>query len=238
MKKHWIPLLLGVGGSALCFAALAPQSVTIDGKVVTHRVKVIAGESWIPVSDLAKAQGLVVTSNGTSIDLTSPGGAEQVKGVTGKVGEMLFTGNWRIEVNSFQKAATYTIKNSTSTDYSVYHGIADLDDKVFTPKDGYDLYVASCTLKNARKTSVEFDWNPSDNKSAIADDAGSNNPWVVYDIPSPAFNSAPILPGAKLDFNICFVVKKDVKLTDIVLTLKALTDEKTQNVRIAANSGQ
>jgi hypothetical protein len=232
MKKQLSTLIIAAGLAALCVAALAPNTLTMDGVTISNRVKVIGGESWIPVSDLAKAKGMQIANTTTSIDLTTAGGSNQVGGTIGKVGDTIFTGKWRIQVQSFLKVKKYTIKNKTSTDYSVYDGVADLEDQVFKAKPGFDLYVAKCTLKNARTGAEQFDWNPIDNQSSIADADGSNHPWLVYDIPSPAFVSSAILPGSKIDFNICFAVAKKAKPTEIVLMLKSLSDSKSEVARI------
>ena len=236
MKKKLLTLLAVSSVAVVCWAIVAPSTVTMDGVTITTRAKVIGGETWIPVADLAKAKNLQITKTALSIDLSVSGGANQVGGTTGKIGQMLNTGRWRFQVNSFKLVSEYKVKHKTSTDYGVYAGVSEYDNDVFTAKPEFDLFVASCTLKNARTDSQQFDWNPTDNKTSIADSDGSNHPWLVYDIPSPAFVSSAILPGSKLDFNVCFAVKKGVKPSELVFMLKSLVDDKPEIVRISTGN--
>lgn len=233
MKKYLPSVLLVAGLAALGIASIVQTTVVMDGTTISSRVKTIGGEAWIPVSDLARAKGLQVQSSGNTINLTTPGGANQVKGTNGKLGEMLFSGKWRLQIDTFSKVKRYTIQNETTTDYSVFNGVANLNGQVFTAKSGFELYVAKCTIKNARKDSAQFDWNPIDNQSSVANADGSNSPWLVYDIPSPAFVSSPILPGSKIDFNICFAVAKGSKPSEIVFMAKGLLDSKPDIFRIS-----
>ena len=81
------------------------------------------------------------------------GGANQVEGLRGKVGDMLFTGRWRFQVQDVQTVDTYTLKVPTSEqDYGKYRDTADYDTAThtFKPKEGF-TFVAVKALEDDEK---------------------------------------------------------------------------------------
>lgn len=205
----------------------------MDGKVASNRVRTIDGEAWVPVKDIANAQGLIVQRRKGGLELVAAGGANQAGDLRGKIGETVFDGTWRLTVHGFEKVDRYHIVFKTSTDYSITGGVADYDEGTFTPKSGFTLYVADCTVKNGTHEDQQYDWNPGDNKTSVADTSGSSHSWIVFDIPSPSFNSRPIVPGGAINFKICLAVASDAKPQDLIVTLKSLTQKKGHDARIA-----
>ena len=226
MKFQAVVACGALGVAALAVGGWQATSLMINGKVASTRVRMINGEAWVPVKDVASAQGLTVQKRPGGLELVAAGGANQVDGLRGKIGDTVFDGTWRLTVHGFEKVESYHIVSKTSTDYSITGGVANYDDGTFTPKPGYTLYVADCTVKNGTHEDQQYDWNPIDNKTAVADTSGSNHSWIVFDIPSPSFNSKPIVPGGAINFKICLAVAADAKPQDLIVTLKSLTQKK------------
>lgn len=237
MKVQAVLAFGALGVAALAVGRWEALSLVIHGKVASERVRTIDGEAWVPVRDVAKAEGLTVQKSGNRLELVEAGGANQVDGLRGKIGDTVFDGSWRLTVHSFERVDSYHIQSKTSTDYSIWHAIADLQDDTFTPKPGYALYVADCTVKNGTHDDAQFEWSTADNKTSVADASGANHPWIVFDIPSSAFVSKPVLPGAAIDFKICFAVAADAHPQDLIVTLKSLTQKKGHDARIALGAG-
>lgn len=223
---------LALGATLVAAPLLAGSVLTIDGKQVSNRVRVIDGESWVPVRDIANAQGLTVTSSGGQINLVTAGGANQVGSLTGKIGSMLFDGHWKFGITKFEQVASYKITTKTSTDYGVTNPVSNIEDDVITPKTGFKLYVADCTLKNGMTHGAQFEWSPNSGKTAIADAAGESHPWLVWDIASEAFVTKEMLPGSALNFKICFAVPEAATPQDVVVTLLTLGDKAGTDIRI------
>lgn len=223
--------VLGVG--ALAVGKWQSLSLVMNGKVVSSRVRTIDGEAWVPVRDLARAQGMTVQKTGGRLELVEGGGANQVDGLRGRIGDTVFDGSWRLTVHNFEQVDSYHVVSHTSTDYSITHGVSEFQDDTFTPRSGYVLYVADCTVKNGTHENQQYDWNPIDNKTAVADSSGSSHSWLVFDIPSPSFNSRPVLPGSAINFKICFAVASDAKPQDLIITLKSLNSSKQHEARIS-----
>jgi len=224
----------GLAGVATIVAAplVAGSILSINGKQVSERVRVIDGESWVPVKDIAKAEGLTVTSNGGQINLVTAGGANQVGSLVGKVGSTLFDGHWKFGISKFEQVASYKIITRTSTDYGVTNPVSEIDDNnVITPKPGFKLYVADCMLKNGMTHAAQFEWSPNSGKTAVTDTSGENHSWLVWDIASEAFVTKEMLPGSALSFKICFAVPDSATPQDVVVTLLTLGDKTGTDIR-------
>lgn len=221
-----------ITGSATVFGwAMGGSVLQINGKPVSNRVKVMDGESWVPVRDLAKSQGLVVTSSGGVLNLVTAGGANQVGTLQGKIGDTLFDGHWKFSISKFEPVDTYTIVTAAQTDYGVTSPVSEIENGVITPKKGTKLYVATCTLKNGMTHGAQFEWTSSDTKNAVADTNGVNHPWLVFDIASSAFVTKEMLPGAAINFKICFAVADGATPQDVVITLLTLGEKTGTDIR-------
>jgi hypothetical protein len=231
---------VAASASILALSPLAASVLQINGKPVSSRVRVIDGESWVPVKDVAKSQGLTVTSSNGVINLVAAGGANQVGSLTGKVGDTLFDGHWKFTLSKFEQVPSYKISTRTQTDYGTYTPIANIDDNVVTPKPGYKLYVAACTVKNGMTHDAQYEWSPGDSKTAIADTSGVGHPWVVVDIASEAFVTKAMLPGSAITFNICFAVAENATPQDVVVTLLTLGEKSGTDIRfhVSGDGGQ
>jgi hypothetical protein len=167
----------------------------------------------------------------------TPGGANQVEGLNGKVGDMLFTGRWRFQVKDVQRVDSYTLKVPASEqDYGKYHTVASFDraTNTFKPVEGYTFVAVTALLKNAQTKTQQLGSYLGDPKTAIADTEGGSYPPIVYDMQSQgAWVTKKMLPGSALNMTVLFAVPKDTKLKDVVFSLYNWDDMKGKEVRIS-----
>ncbi|HEX5322324.1 MAG TPA: hypothetical protein VFW40_00960 [Capsulimonadaceae bacterium] len=166
-----------------------------------------------------------------------PGGANQVQGLNGKVGQMLFTGKWRFEVLSApQQVDTYTMKvPSAEGDYAKYHDEADYDNSTnaFTAKAGYTLIAIDCLAKNGQTQVEQLDFYLNNPNTGLTDDQGQSYQPIAYDMMTKApWVTKPMLPGSSEKITILFAVPPGTKTRDLVVTLKNWTDSKGKDVRV------
>ena len=166
-----------------------------------------------------------------------PGGANQVTGLNGKVGDMLFDGRWRFQVQNVQEVANYKLTvPSSEQDYGRFHDVANQDfaTKTFTPKEGYTLIAIKCLAKNGQNSVQQLEFYPPDLKTALADDQGNSYPPIGFDMQtSGAWNTKKLLPGSSQTMTILFAVPTGTKLKDLVVSLKNFSDRKVNNLRIS-----
>lgn len=166
-----------------------------------------------------------------------PGGANQVEGLNGKIGQMLFDGKWRFQVQDVQQIDSYTLKAPGSEqDYAKYHDSAETDagGRTFTPKSGYTFVAVTCLVKNGQKTVQQLDSYLNDPKTAITDDQANSYPPIVYDMVSKgAWVTKPLLPGSGETMTVLFAVPPGTKLKDLVFTLKNWSDHRGRDVRVS-----
>lgn len=230
LKKSgvWAALVLTAG---LATAALAQTGMRliVDGRTASSDVRIIGGRPFVPLADMARAMGGTAVRNGGtyrivtgSTDTTTPtttpdvaGGASEVRGTRGKVGQMLFTGKWRFMVVSVARAAAYD---------SQY-----LPDKQnFTPTgDTEELVVIKCRLKNGQtstQTAMLSAVHP--HNIALTDDQGSSYAPRDFDKRGGSTDEGPkMLPGAQTDFAVLFSVPKGTVLKDLVFSLQTAYDD-------------
>ncbi len=168
---------------------------------------------------------------------TPPGGANQVQGLNGKVGDVLFDGHWRFQVLSLAPAATYTLSvPSSEQDYAKFHDTAELDNAThtFTPKEGYTFFAVKCHVKNGQKSTEQIDGYFNDPKTALTDDKENSYPPIVYDMFSKGlWTTKELLPGSGEDLTLLFAVPTGTTPKDLVFTLKNYSDHATRNVRVS-----
>jgi|SRR5579883_2032599 len=167
----------------------------------------------------------------------TPGGANQVQGLKGKVGQMLFTGQWRFQVQNVQQVDSYTLKVPTAeNDYAKYHDVAEYDNDthVFTPKTGYTLIAADCLAKNAQTKVKQLDFFYGSQNTALTDDQGQSYQPIAYDMQTKSpCTTKPMLPGSAEKITILFAVPPGTKLQDMVVTLRNWDDGKSKDVRVS-----
>lgn len=99
-KLAWF---VGIGLVAASAVALQQKwvTVTIDGRELSAKGRVIDGQLYVPVAAVAKAYNLDVEfDGGAKATLTTQGGANAVAGAEGKAGEWLLNGKTRCMIKA------------------------------------------------------------------------------------------------------------------------------------------
>jgi len=204
---------------AVASAAHADKLI-LNGKVASTNVKTVNGQPVVPLSDLAKAMGMVVVKSNGRYEIKKAGGTYQVQDLSGKVGDVLFDGKWRFQVLSVATPESFTM----STDAQPYkeYSVSSFTNGVFKPNAGYKLVVIKCRITNGQKTKQTLWTAISDQgmNTALTDSSGSSFPPLAYDYEGGPNVTKPLLPGASLTFPIIFGVRQDTRLKDLVFTLK------------------
>src|SRR5437660_4786673 len=91
-------------------ALLAPGSrsmaqggarLQISGHTTAADVRMIGGKPYVSLSDMARALGMTVVKKPGGYALIAAGGANEVAArARGKIGDELFTGDWRFRVSA------------------------------------------------------------------------------------------------------------------------------------------
>lgn len=231
---RWVlgALVLGVAGTAL---AQAGSTLIMNGKVASTDVRVIGGKAYVPLADVAKALGQQVARSGQGYELTTAGGANQVEGLRGKIGDVLFDGQWRFTVTKVETVGSYKMTTDAEADFATYDKSAEFDNErlVYTPKEGYDLVVLRARLRNGTKEARSLWRTNSDTLTALTDDQGESYRPIAFDMDEEApFLGKALLPGAGADLAVLFTVPRGRKLKDLVFTLRTI-DEKGKEVRVS-----
>jgi hypothetical protein len=166
------------------------------------------------------------------------GGANQVQGLNGKLGQMLFTGYWRFEaIAAHTDLTSYTLKvPSAEQSYGGFRDVAtfDSDTHTFTPKAGWTITAVDCLVKNGQP-SVQTLNLVAASDTAVADDQGQSYPPFGYDMVTdgPAA-MRPMLQGSSAKMTVLFAVPVGTKLKDMIFTLMTQGNGATKkDVRIS-----
>ena len=203
-------------------SAWADQNLVMNGKVVSTSVRTVGGSPYVKLSDIAKALSMVVSKRPGGYEITKSGGTNQVQGLQGKIGDLLFDGRWRFQVLSVAQPDTYTMKTPGDEPSSYPADTVNFDRKtqLVSPKSGYKLVVIQCRMINGQKNKQTFWLAAKDGNNALADQQGESYAPIGYDLEGAPIQSKPLLPGAKTDFPILFSVPQNIELKDLVFTLR------------------
>ncbi len=218
MRSLRVPLFTTVfaGLATVCLGGQAGTDLTINGQFATADLKTFNGRTYVPLADVAKALGMTLVKKPGHIDMTSAGGANEISGTRGKLGETLFTGKWKFTPVSLEQMDSYTNK---------FAG----DNAVQTPRNaGETLFVLTCQLKNAQKEVVEVIFNSNINglhgsatHTALADDQAHS--YLTYAVDAHnetgAFGGPKMLPGSASEFAVIFSVPKGTVPKDVIFTI-------------------
>ena len=226
---------VGIVGAA--WAAVGTNLI-MNGKVASSEVRIIDGSAYVKLTDVAKALNMTVIKRADGYEITKPGGANEIEGVTqGKVGDVLFDGRWRLQVLSVQTPESYTMTTDADTYDSAGLSKLDRTTHVLTPKSNYKLVVIQCRISNGQKTKAQLWTAISDEKmnTAIADMDGGSHPPVAYDFQGAPTQTTPLIPGASMSFPILFSVPQDTRIKDLVFTLRTNggADSSYKDVRVS-----
>jgi hypothetical protein len=215
-----------VAGVATVAWAQAMKTVRYNGVTVSHNVRIIDGKPWVPLSDAARLVGGSVVPVGSGYEIqggnsAAPGGANEVQGTRGKIGQMVFTGKWRVEVTSVETVDTYTSKHQPP-------------DTVTPSGTGDQLVAVHCLVKNGVPKSRQLILRlPNAVNTALTDNQGQSYPPCYLDFPGDSGYGPILLPGASSDVTLLFSVPKGTSIKDLVFSLAAIEDNNPVDVRIS-----
>ena len=226
-----------LGVAAVVAWAAGGSKLVMNGSVASNDVRTIDGKAYVPIADVAKALDMTVVPIAGGYEIKKAGGATPIKGLQGKVGDVLFDGKWRFQVLSADTVDSYKMKYKSTIDYALYNQVAEFDNdtNTFTPKNGRALMAIKCRVTNGRNKTFALWISNSDTRTALADGDGESHPPFVYDLDeSSPFQSKALLPGAKTDFTVLFSVPEGTKLKDLVFTLRTIdNNDKGNDARVA-----
>jgi len=220
-------LLLGTGAAALAVAAYWQASrLTINGQLASTGVIERNGTAYVPLKDVAAALKMNLTKTGSGYELSDAGGANQVNGITGKVGDVLWNGYARFQVVEVIRTKKYIHRFSGEKNYEV------------TPyPEGSDLIVIICKIKNGTKEK-QTAMLPGGENTALTDQSEHSiapRNGLSIDVPS---RGQELLPGAAVDFALIFDVPEGTKLKDLVYQVDFFTNKAVNERRFRVTMPQ
>jgi hypothetical protein len=226
-----------VGAAAATIAAETGARLIINGKPASRDVRTIGGVAYAPIADIAKAlnQHVVRRSDG-AYEIVEDGGANQVEGIHGKVGDTLFTGQWRVTVLGVEKADTYTVKTQADSYGADSSAHLNSQTRVIDTPPGSTLVIVRLRIANGQKASKTLWIARGDSHTALTDTMGQSYPPFLHDIDGAPTQTKVLLPGSRIEFPIIFSVPKDAQLQDLVFTANnndSTMSQKGHDVRVS-----
>ncbi|HEU4752829.1 MAG TPA: hypothetical protein VFU47_06945, partial [Armatimonadota bacterium] len=213
MSRRSVGLALtsALAGAVLAGVALAQAGsrLYLRGQAISNRVRVIDGVPYAPVADLARATGMTVQRKPDGYALVAAGGANQVNArVTGKVGDDLFTGDWRFRVLDVKTTDLYTPRYREDRAPVRPRGAGDV------------LVVVSCQVKNGHNAKELLYFSNSvrvPDQATLTDSKAQSYEATYCDVHFDYYNyGAYALPGASIPFAVVFSVPRDTDVKDLV----------------------
>jgi hypothetical protein len=205
--KRTILILTAAAACAVASAWYMQSSkLYIGGNLASSSVIQQGGDVFVPVKDVAQALHLTMRKTARGYELTDSGGADQIGGITGKVGDVLWNGFGRFQVVKAIRTKNYTNQFSGGSEQLKPN-----------PK-GYDLVVLVCHIKNGTKVTVVCSLPGGDDTALTDDSEHSYAPHTGLDIDCPS-RGQTLLPGAAVDFALTFDVPPNTVLKDLVYQL-------------------
>lgn len=237
LSKGTIITLMGAALAVSAYALVGPSTLVIDGRSTPADVRSIGGSAYVRLSDVAKALDMTVVSRGGGrYELTKAGGANQIGGRSGKIGDTLFDGKWRLTVLSVDTPESYPMKTEADLYNEGDRARFDRSNRVVTPGRNYGLVIVRVRVVNGTKANKTLWTALSDRRihTAVADTDGGSHVPVGYDFAGAPIQTGPMLPGAGMTFNVVFALPTDTKPKDLIFTLMANQgDDKGNDVRVS-----
>ncbi len=221
--------LVAVGAVATTAGALGRVALRliVAGKTASTDIRLVDGRPYVPLSDMAKAMNGTVVKRKSGYEIVLgdvdkaaaepkavAGGANEVHGTRGKIGEVLFNGKWRFSVLSVEHAASYDSQFLP-------------DKRTFTPGgDTEELVLVHCRMKNGQNmTAVAMLSQIHPHNTALTDNQSQSYAPMDYDKRGGHTDEGPtMLPGSQTEFVIVFSVAKGTTLKDLVFSEQNLDE--------------
>jgi hypothetical protein len=193
--------------AALGWARWAGAKLYYNGKVASSDVITRGGVAYVPIRDIAAALSMTVQTRDDGYVLMKAGGANQLEGLNGKVGDDLFNGVFRLKVNRVIRGSRYQRQFSKGDD--------------LTAPEGEDIMAVVVRVKNGTQKTQMVDLMPGANTALTDENEHSFGPYSggYMDIPERA---PTLVPGAATDFALTFHVPKSAVLKDLIFSPRSL----------------
>lgn len=192
---------VGLGVVAVAFAQALKGSLSIGGSSVDTDFVMKNGRTYVPLADVAKALKMTITKTPGGFDLSPEGGANQVQGQTGKVGDVLSAGWCTVKVNKVIVTDKYQ-RQFVSGEITPYD-------------DTKTLVVVVLQVKNAMKQAVYMDPFGFEETALVDNDGHAYQ--SVNGLDCDISDRGPkLLPGSAFDFALVFYMPKTEKATELV----------------------
>ena len=202
-----------VASVGIATAATTALRWSLNGKVVSSNVRVIGGQAYVPLADVARAMNLKVVKTGAMYAVQPAGGATQVNGIRqGKVGEQVFSGKWSLLVESVREVEEYDEQYSN-------------DGRKLTPKNpGDKLVVIEAWIRNGvQKSQTPVLTERMAGNTSLADTNGQSYAPIDFDARQESgkyssYAAATLLPAARMKFALVFSVPQETQAKALVFT--------------------
>jgi hypothetical protein len=176
-------------------------TLNVPGSSVSTTFITRNGRVFVPLADVAKAFHMSLAGSGASFTLAPAGGANQVNGLAGKVGQVLNCGYATLEV------VGVTIGNHYDFQFTPGSISADSDKE--------NIVAVHLRVKNASTTTMTIGYGGSEN-SALVDGNGHSYEWYTGPNHKDLPDGNQLLPGSAKDFALIFGVPKTETPTQLV----------------------
>ncbi|HWA81898.1 MAG TPA: DUF4352 domain-containing protein [Fimbriimonadaceae bacterium] len=193
--------IIGFGLAAAIWAALAPGSLTVNGKSVTTDFIEKGGRTYVPLADVAKVLDMKVAKNGSGYTLEPVGGANQLEGLHGKIGDVIRTPEFTFEVKKVVKAQHYKRQFTDGT--------------VDAQRPGNTIVAIVVRMKNATNKVMYLNPFGMDLTALTDEDEHTYTQYTGGWADVPAGNHQ-MIPGSATDFALVFEVPEKAQLKDLV----------------------
>ena len=224
MSSKWMWLMVAVGLAVSAYALLVPGSLTINGKTVATDYLTKNGKTYVPLADVAKALNMAIAKKGDGYELTPAGGANQVQGLNGGIGQTLSCGKFTLKVVSVYRGERYTKEFNTPGE-------------VTPMSTSEDVVAIKIRLKNATPKAVTM--SPFGGDLTALTDEGEHAYKCFTGGAMDASDRGPkLLPGSAYDFALTFSIPKSAALKDLVYQMYCydLNESSTFRISLKENS--
>lgn len=219
-----ICLLVGLSIGVASGAAGA-WKLSVNGASVSTSAKIIAGTTYVPIRDVARALGMSAQVSGTNITLKSRAVAPQTATkvaapvsapatkMKGYSHEELYSQKWGFRVLDVQRGDKFLAQHRNNFNR----------EKVYVAKRGEEIIAVSCRVKNATSSVKNFAFPRGQHgmNTALIDQDGIAYEPVAYDI--FAEENVPLgktaSPGTAVPFNIIFRVPRGIRVKELIYSI-------------------
>lgn len=215
-KKIW--LFLPVLAATAAYGMFTAGSLTVNGKTVKTDYVMKDGKTYVPLADVAKVFNMVPVKKGDGYELTAAGGAGQVQGLSGKIGDLLSCGTFTLKVVKVYRGPKY---------------VKEFGSGEVTPNtDAQDVVAIRLRMKNATKEAIVISPFGGD-VTALTDEDEHSYP-AFTGMASDVTEAGPkLLPGSAYDFALTYMVPKSAVLKDLVYQIQCYGFKEKATFRIS-----